>query len=246
MARENVENWHVRKCAKACEKCEKVFRDKEALYSSLFFEEGEYVRKDVCEECWSKDDTSLSSWKTVFIVPPPPQEEAVKKENAESLLRKLLAKENEEDLSAIFILTVMLERKKILVERDVQSTEDGQKLRVYEHKKTGESFMVTDPQLKLDKLAEVQEQVVALLSGQPSSVVDEPVLPLANRSDAATAVRRPKLWKRYTKYRSPTSGGGGFESHLGRGAKVFNHSCPTIIAGTSIVICSRSDAPSAY
>jgi hypothetical protein len=78
-----------------------------------------------------------------------------------------MAKENEEDLNAIFILTVMLERKKILVERDARKGDDGRKLRIYEHRKTGESFMVTDPELKLNELEQVQEQVVVLLGGQP-------------------------------------------------------------------------------
>ncbi len=167
MGRESIENWRVQKCAKACTKCEKVFADKEKLFSKLMFDDGEYVRRDLCKECWDKKDPGLSSWKTTYVEPPPPQEEAVKKENAESLLRKLIAKENEEDLNAIFILTVMLERKKILVERDVQTTEDKRKLRIYEHKKTNETFMVIDPELKLDELESVQEEVVVLLGGQP-------------------------------------------------------------------------------
>jgi len=167
MGRENIENWHVKKCSPVCEECQKEFQDRETLYSSLFFEEGEYQRKDVCTECWNKENAALSSWKTMFIVPPPPQEEAVKKENAESLLRKLVAKEDEGNLNAIFILAVMLERKKILVERDTQKTADGRKLRVYEHKKTNETFMVIDPELKLAELEKVQEQVVVLLGGQP-------------------------------------------------------------------------------
>ena len=183
MGRENVDNWHVRKCAKACDGCEEEFQDKQVLYSRLFFEEGEYTRKDFCEKCRDKEARALSSWKTVFIVPPPPQEEAVKKENAESLLRKLLAKENDEDLNAIFILTVMLERKKILVERDTQKTEDGRKLRIYEHKKTGESFMVIDPELKLGELEQVQEEVVVLLGGQPRNASPEPDAPEEQKNE---------------------------------------------------------------
>jgi len=167
MGRENIDNWHVSKCAKACDGCEEEFQHKQVLYSRLYFDEGEYVRQDSCEKCRKKEDPALSSWKTMFIVPPPPAEEVVKKENAESLLRRLLAKENEEDLNAIFILMVMLERKKIFVERDIRKAEDGRKLRIYEHKKTGESFMVIDPELKLNELEHVQEEVVVLLGGQP-------------------------------------------------------------------------------
>jgi len=174
MGRENVENWSVRKCSGTCSKCEKAFADRETLYSKLTFEEGEYVRQDLCSACWDKHNPGLSSWKTTFILPPPPQEEAVKKENAESLLRKLMARENEEDLNAIFILTVMLERKKILVERDVKKTEDGRKLRVYEHRKTNESFAVVDPELKLAELEQIQEEVVVLLGGRPRNAPEQP------------------------------------------------------------------------
>ncbi|WP_372808765.1 hypothetical protein [Pontiella sp.] len=195
MGRENIDNWRVQKCAKKCTRCDKPFADKEKLFSKLVAEAGEYARQDLCKACWNKNDPGLSSWKTTFIVPPPPQEDAVKKENAESLLRRLIATENEDDLSAIFILTVMLERKKILVERDVQHTEDGLKIRIYEHKKTNESFMVIDPGLKLDELEEVQEKVVALLSGHLPAT-DEPAPPLKNARIGRAAARRPKLWKR--------------------------------------------------
>ena len=164
----------MKKCAKACDGCEGEFQDKQVLYSRLRFDEGEYTRQDFCEKCRQKEGPALSTWQTVFIVPPPPAEEAIKKENAESLLRKLLAKESDENLNAIFILTVMLERKKILVERDTQKTEDGRKLRIYEHKKTGESFMVVDPELKLDELEHVQEEVVVLLGGQPRNAETAP------------------------------------------------------------------------
>lgn len=173
MGRENIDNWHVRKCAKVCDGCEEKFQDKQVLHSRLFFDEGEYTRQDFCEKCSKKESPALSTWRTIFIVPPPPTEEVVQKENVESLLRKLLAKENEEDLNAIFILTVMLERKKLLVERDIQKTADGRKLRIYEHKKTGESFMVIDPELKLGELDHVQEEVVTLLGGKPRNAVEE-------------------------------------------------------------------------
>jgi len=166
MGRENIENWHVKKCSPQCAGCDNPFADKEALYSRLSFDEGEYLRHDFCESCWERDDSGLSSWKTVFVVPPPDREEVVKKESAEALLRRLIAKDDEDDLNAIFILAVMLERKRILVERDVRTSEDRRKLRIYEHRKTGESLVVIDPELKLAELERVQEEVVVLLGGK--------------------------------------------------------------------------------
>ena len=90
----------------------------------------------------------------------------MQKENVESLLRKMILKEDPKDQNIIFILAVMLERKKILVERGTQNLENGFKLRVYEHRKSKESFTIIDPCLKLNELEKVQEQVVVLLGGK--------------------------------------------------------------------------------
>jgi hypothetical protein len=132
----------------------------------MFATDEGYVRGDYCTECWNKQEqagTVISTWHGIFTVPPPEKEEPLKKETAESLLRKMM-EDDEPNISVIYILAVMLERKRILVERDVQVTENST-IRIYEHKKTGETFLVTEPHLQLDKLEEVQIQVVELLGG---------------------------------------------------------------------------------
>ena len=43
--------------------------------------------------------------------------------------------------------------------------DDGTIRRVYEDRKQGDTFVILDPRLRLENLAEVQQQVVALLSG---------------------------------------------------------------------------------
>jgi len=65
----------------------------------------------------------------------------------------------------VYVLAVMLERGKQLIERDTKPHESGGILRIYEDKISGDTFVVLDPKLHLDKLAIVQQQVVALLSG---------------------------------------------------------------------------------
>ena len=67
--------------------------------------------------------------------------------------------------NVVYVLAVMLERSKILVERDAKEQPDHTIIRVYEHRKTGESFIVLDPRLRLENLASVQQEVLALLSG---------------------------------------------------------------------------------
>ena len=67
--------------------------------------------------------------------------------------------------NVVYVLAVMLERSRILVERDSKLQPDGTIRRVYEDRKQGDTFVILDPRLRLDNIEEVQRQVVALLSG---------------------------------------------------------------------------------
>ena len=168
MANVREESWQIKRRSDLCAGTNEPFSDKEEIVTRLLFKDGEYVREDYRLSYWNeqKPDHGLSSWKGIFRVPPPPTE-VMKKENAETLLRKLVAKEDADDINSIYILAVMLERKRILVEKDVQTRDDQTKVRVYEHKKTGETFLVIDPELKLAEIEKVQEEVVGLLGGKP-------------------------------------------------------------------------------
>jgi hypothetical protein len=61
-----------------------------------------------------------------------------------------------------YILAVMLERQKILRETDNQRTPNGI-IRVYEHRKSGEVYIVRDPDIPLSQVEAVQNEVFLLL-----------------------------------------------------------------------------------
>jgi hypothetical protein len=64
----------------------------------------------------------------------------------------------------------MLERQRVMVEREIKTLENGTRVVIYEHKKTGETFAITDPQLKLTALDAVQKDIMALLTTPAESV----------------------------------------------------------------------------
>lgn len=167
----NQQEWNIKMPAAVCASCGKAFADQEAIYSRLTFGAEGYQRHDGCAGCWpeTQKTPSLSSWKSVYRMPAPPPPEAIKRETAESMLRQFMETEDPARLNAIYILAVMLERRRILVERDVKTREDGMKVRFYEHRKTGEIFVVPDPGLRLDELEHVQQEVIALLGGPASA-----------------------------------------------------------------------------
>ena len=170
-------DWNIQAPAKTCSACNQAFTDRAPMFSRLQFGATGYTRGDYCAICWHDPARTGATgvWRGVFRAPPPPAEEPLKKETAESLLRHLMETEDARHGNAIYILAVMLERRRIFVERDIQTRDDGVKIRVYEHRKTGETFFIPDPELKLAALQHVQEEVVALLGGTARAPEQQPV-----------------------------------------------------------------------
>lgn len=114
----------------------------------------------------ARDWEPFSQWDGVYFAPVKEERnEPLKKEDAGELLRQLVTLDDPAMQNVVYVLAVMLERSKILVERDQKMLEDGTIRRVYEDRKQGDTFVILDPRLRLENLSEVQQQVVALLSG---------------------------------------------------------------------------------
>lgn len=157
--------WDIQSRADACTSCHRPFADKEAYHTLLSLDGTGYARRDLCGACYAgaPREGNISYWQGVYKLPPPPPPEPIQKETAETLLRKLVESTDPSHAAARYILAVMLERKRILKHRDTVREDDGHELLVYEHGRTGESFTLPDPHLRLDQLAQVQEEVAALL-----------------------------------------------------------------------------------
>ena len=66
-------------------------------------------------------------------------------------------------MEACFILAVMLERKRVIKNKDQIRNEDGGRTLIYEHTQSGDVFTILDPALKLAELGDVQAKVAELL-----------------------------------------------------------------------------------
>jgi hypothetical protein len=169
--------WDIQSRADACTACQRPFADKEAYHTLLSVDGAAYARRDLCGVCFTSipRDAVISYWQGEYKLPPTPPPEAIQKETAETLLRKLVESTDPSHEAARYILAVMLERKRILKHRDTVHGENGTDLLVYEHARTGESFTLPDPHLRLDQLAHVQEEVAALLQPTAENAKAEPV-----------------------------------------------------------------------
>ena len=151
------QEWNIRCRGHFCTVCEKPLVDRAPVVSALRDTGEGYERFDCHPECWKtapRDWEPFSQWDGVYFAPVKEvKKEPLKKEDAGELL------------NVVYVLAVMLERSKILVERDAKQLDDGLIRRVYEDRKNGDTFVILDPRLRLENLGEVQQQVVALLSG---------------------------------------------------------------------------------
>jgi len=160
-------DWEIKSRGDKCGVTGRAFEDGEIFYTLLFRERGGgFRREDFSEDAWRQRDIQkppFSFWKTKFEVPPP-LFEALPKQTAEDLLRQFLQEPGDTHANARYILALMLERKRTL--KPIETKEaDGQRLLIYEHRATGEVFVIPDPQLRLDQIEAVQTEVAQLLAG---------------------------------------------------------------------------------
>ncbi len=161
--------WNIKPRGRVCAVCSKEYKPGEDCVSALFETTEGFERRDYCPECWktrTDGGDPFSQWQG-SITPPQSQsgrDEPIKRETAEALLRRLVELDDPANINVIYILAVMLHRKKQLVERDAKVRPEGGILRIYEQKSTGDTFIVIDPQLRLDAIGDVQKQVIELLS----------------------------------------------------------------------------------
>ena len=156
------QDWEIKSRSHACTRTGKAFEEGEFFYTLLFRDEAGYRREDLTEEAWQTRNDNIepfSFWRTKYEPPAPPPPEAIKKNDAESLLRALIEANDPRYRNAIYILALMLERKRILRPIDAP---DADTL-VYELPATGETFILRNPHLGMDQIPAVQQEVASLL-----------------------------------------------------------------------------------
>jgi len=175
-----AESWHVRSRSRECASTNRHFEDGEDIVTALFPdpESSGYLRRDYCIEAWEargeEEEVPFSFWRSIYQLPESETRvDPIKQLSPEELLERLIEEDQEHTENTRYILAVMLERKKLLRETDSQQMPNGI-MRVYEHRKTGEVFLVRDPNIPLDQIEQVQQEVFALLENNGRLPEPEP------------------------------------------------------------------------
>ncbi|MFP6872818.1 MAG: hypothetical protein VCA55_04845 [Verrucomicrobiales bacterium] len=168
------DSWHIRLRSNTCHESNHPFADGEPFYAAIFRDQakGEFERRDFCVSAWEERISKTNSpapysfWRTTFESAPddPRKREIVGKESAEAMLRRLIEEDDAKSENARYILAIMLERKKIFRQTDLKENSKARML-FYEHTRSGEAFIVRDPNLKLAEIDAIQEEVSRWLGG---------------------------------------------------------------------------------
>jgi hypothetical protein len=187
-----MNEWNIQSRSSVCVLTSREFQDHEPCHTVLLTAPaGGFERLDISEEAWKTQGSEIlsrpnliSHWRGEYQAPPPAPPEPIRRDDAESLLQRLIGLKNPQYAAACYILSVMLERKRLLKVK-AQLREDGQRLFVYENPRTGDVFTILDPDLQLDQLDTVQRQVADLLAKGPAP---DPSAPAASEPYYAPAV----------------------------------------------------------
>ena len=155
--------WEIKSRAHCCARTGKQFGQGEYFYTLLFRDGEGFRREDISEEAFANRNENIqpfSFWRSKYEARASSAPEPLPKDDAESLLRRLIANQDPASANARYILALMLERKRIL--RPVESRDAG--LLVYEHAATGETLVITNPQLSLENIPAVQNEVYGMLA----------------------------------------------------------------------------------
>jgi hypothetical protein len=185
-----TENWNIRSRSHACHHTGIPFTEGETFYTALFDDpqSEELIRRDFSLSSWDEARaaaTPFSFWKSVYEAPiSNAKPDVVEKETAETLLRRLIEEDNPGTDNTRYILAVMLERKKQLRQTATRETDDATFL-IYEQPKSGEVYIIRDPELKLDQVEAVQREVSLMLTPRPETPADTPPEPTAEPTAAS-------------------------------------------------------------
>lgn len=176
-----AESWHVRSRSHECAATQRRFEEDEPIVTALFPdpESSGYLRRDYSIEAWEarseEEEDPFSFWRSRYQAPESTtREDPMKQLSPEELLERLIEEDQEHTENTRYILAVMLERKKLLRETDSQAMPNGI-MRVYEHRKSGEVYLVRDPNIPLDEVEQVQQEVFLLLENNGRLPKPEPV-----------------------------------------------------------------------
>jgi hypothetical protein len=172
-----LQKWKISAPARKCAVTGKIFEPDETIYSFLFKQDdGTLARVDITETTLGdyldepEAEQAFSTWKGKFR---PGQARAEGEEDvparepgeaAEDALRALSEENAIDTRHSRYVLALYLERKKRIKPVDKKTGVAEDPVIIYEHRKTGEVFIVSEPELDVARLDEAREALAEVMA----------------------------------------------------------------------------------
>ena len=147
--------------SRTCSVSQRDFRPNEPFFSVLLGENGLFVRKDITPEHWSgPPDECFGWWKSTVKHVADNSSQQVSSETLQSLFERLSVQPSEAD--TLYILTLLLLRRKLLRYEKESADEQGNKLLEVYAVHTDMTYQIPVEMLGQERLEAIQQQLSAL------------------------------------------------------------------------------------
>lgn len=157
--------WEISKPAPHCATCEKGFAEDDELFSALYDEKTEFVRRDYCLECWTGVDGNavFSFWRTRIPKKETPPKRFVDDQALLAFFSRLEGEEEPLKINFRFVLALLMIRKKLFRFGSVRREGEREWLILHD-KREERDVEVLNPNLSDEEVEAVTEECGKLLN----------------------------------------------------------------------------------
>ena len=158
-------DWDIAKSTLVCAASGRQFDEDEPIYSALYEEEGEFVRRDYALDQWPPQDVErvFSYWKTRTPKKDAPVRRFVDDKVVFDFFQRLDGRTEPHKVHFRYVIALFLMRRKRLKFVELKRGDD--ELRMVLHDRvTGSDYEVPDPRLSEEQIQQVSEEVGNILN----------------------------------------------------------------------------------
>lgn len=147
-----------------CSRCKKEFAESEEYYAVLLERGEEFVRYDFCLNCWSSEleAESFSFWRGRIPQKDRPAKVFVDNNILMDLFREIVAKEDEGKAGFLFVLSLMLMRKRLLRIVSTSYDESGRELWTVRLQGDDNEYRLVNPELTDEDIERIKEDMESI------------------------------------------------------------------------------------
>lgn len=160
-----ITDWEIQKTRLACATSGREFAEEEDIYSALYDEGNQFVRRDYAVECWPPPDMEkvFSFWKTRIPKKDAPVKKFLDDEVILDFFRRLEGRTEPQKQGFRYVLALLLMRKKVLKFKEMRRIGDDTVMVLHERVADCD-YDVVDPRFSEQQLEQVSEEISQILN----------------------------------------------------------------------------------